>query len=162
MLFSVSAYVLNPAAMETPILLLSPPFCVNKTEMGDNDGIGNMALELFKEIFKHKSCKLIDNAIVFNLLLGKQSSSACVSCDAGYYCLHEGNSTITGQCSPGYYCIGGSSVATPTGRKSYILAFQIYSVMFLFLLFMILLYVIFFFFSYTFNNIYGCVIFTKL
>ncbi|RUS80922.1 hypothetical protein EGW08_011303, partial [Elysia chlorotica] len=39
---------------------------------------------------------------------------ACVPCDAGDYCLHEGNSSVTGQCAAGYYCIQGASVATPT------------------------------------------------
>ncbi|KAI0235934.1 hypothetical protein LSAT2_013520, partial [Lamellibrachia satsuma] len=39
---------------------------------------------------------------------GKQSSSDCVPCEPGYYCLTTGQHNVTAQCMEGYYCSQGN------------------------------------------------------
>ena len=43
----------------------------------------------------------------YNPYPGKGSSSDCLICDAGYYCI-EGADSLTGECDPGFYCPAGS------------------------------------------------------
>lgn len=49
------------------------------------------------------------NPGTFNNYPGGMSTSDCVSCPPGYYCLGDGLPTPTGQCTAGYYCTSGSS-----------------------------------------------------
>lgn len=51
-------------------------------------------------------------------LSGTQKEVDCVPCDAGYYCLEPGNSSLTAQCSAGYFCVGGAKTATPVGETN--------------------------------------------
>lgn len=45
----------------------------------------------------------------YSATLGAIAQTTCISCPAGSFCLHRGQTTIGSNCNPGYFCNLGST-----------------------------------------------------